>query len=575
MRSTEKRRYIADFETETWIDDETGVWAWGVMNINDEDEHEIGTNIESFISWCKGHPGVIIYFHNLKFDGEFIIHYLLTNGYEHTKSAEKRSKTFHTIISDMGQFYKIGIRFNKRSTVTIIDSFKIIPFSVKDIPGKFGININKLEIDYLSERKDGRLMPGDAEYLLNDLKIPGRAIKMFIDEGLTKMTQASNAFSHYRDNLGVRVFRHYFPILKKNVELNIRKAYKGGFTYLNPDYENKVVKAGIVIDVNSLYPWVMRTQYLPIGEPKLFKGKYKYDAIYDLYIQQISCEFELKQGKIPMIQLKNNPSFKPTEYLTNSGGETVALTLTNIDLELFLNNYNVYNLRYIGGWKFRGLKGLFNNYVDYWMNKKIENDRIGNKGKKQAAKLMLNALYGRFGLNSESKSKIPYLDDDVVKYKVIESEEREPVYVAMAAFITAYARKKTIETSQIIKDYSIKKYGQDKYIYSDTDSIHTLLSEDELKTIVEIDNYKLGAWKIETKFKRGRFVQAKRYIEETEDGLNIRCAGLPEKCYNQVTFDNFQKGIGTVYLDKLVYKHVKGGVKLVPTTFNMDINDII
>ena len=48
-------------------------------------------------------------------------------------------------------------------------------------------------------------------------------------------------------------------------------------------------------------------------------------------------------------------------------------------------------------------------------------------------------------------------------------------------FITAYARKKTIETSQKIKEYSIKKYGKDLYIYSDTDSIHTLLNIEELK----------------------------------------------------------------------------------------------
>ena len=128
-------------------------------------------------------------------------------------------------------------------------------------------------------------------------------------------------------------------------------------------------------------------------------------------------------------------------------------------------------------------------------------------------------------------------------------------------------------SSQAIKDYSIKKYGIDKYIYSDTDSVHTLLTAEELKEIVDIDDYRLGAWKIENTFSRARFVQAKRYIEETEKGLNIKCAGLPDRCYKQVTFNNFKRGIGTIYTDKLRYKHVKGGVKLVPTTFQMDIKD--
>ena len=58
-------------------------------------------------------------------------------------------------------------------------------------------------------------------------------------------------------------------------------------------------------------------------------------------------------------------------------------------------------------------------------------------------------------------------------------------------FITAYARKKTIETSQKIKEYSINKYGKDLYIYSDTDSIHTLLNIEELKKFCEIDDYEL------------------------------------------------------------------------------------
>lgn len=67
----------------------------------------------------------------------------------------------------------------------------------------------------------------------------------------------------------------------------------------------------------------------------------------------------------------------------------------------------------------------------------------------------------------------------------------------MGAFITAYAREKTIRTSQKIKDYSLEKYGIDKYIYSDTDSIHTTLSIEELKQFCEIDDVKLGFWKNE------------------------------------------------------------------------------
>lgn len=66
----------------------------------------------------------------------------------------------------------------------------------------------------------------------------------------------------------------------------------------------------------------------------------------------------------------------------------------------------------------------------------------------------------------------------------------------MGCFTTAYAREKTIRTSQAIKDYSLKKYGIDLYCYSDTDSVHCLLPIEELKQFCEIDDVKLGAWRI-------------------------------------------------------------------------------
>lgn len=77
-------------------------------------------------------------------------------------------------------------------------------------------------------------------------------------------------------------------------------------------------------------------------------------------------------GKIPTIQIKNSYVFLPNEYIKSSNGDLITLTLTNIDLELFLENYNVYDLTYDSGWKFKGIKGLFTEYIDYWSNRKIE-----------------------------------------------------------------------------------------------------------------------------------------------------------------------------------------------------------
>ena len=235
----------------------------------------------------------------------------------------------------------------------------------------------------------------------------------------------------------------------------------------------------------------MYEKSLPFGEPIYFEGKYEEDKIYNLYIQMITCSFEIKKDKIPTIQLKNHIGFKGNEYLESSDNEIICLVLTNVDLELFLEHYNVYDLKFICGWKFKSIKGLFKDYIDKWIKVKNEATLSGNKGMRTLAKLMLNALYGKFATSLDVQSKIPYLIDDVVHYRFSEKSTKDGIYIPMGCFITAYAREKTIRTSQAIKEYSIKKYGQDMYIYSDTDSIKTLLPIEELKQFCEIDDVKL------------------------------------------------------------------------------------
>ncbi len=305
---------------------------------------------------------------------------------------------------------------------------------------------------------------------------------------------------------------------------------------------------------------------LPFGEPYFFEGKYEDDKTYPLYIQRITCSFKLKKNKIPTIQIKHR-QFIDNEYLTSSNDEIVALTLTNVDLDLFLEQYEVEDLVYHSGWKFKAMHGLFKGYIDKWIEVKNKSTIEGNKGMRQIAKIMLNSLYGKFATGLDVQSKIPYLENDVVHYKMGEKEQKDGIYLPLGAFITAYARDKTIRTSQAIKSYSIKKYGEDLYYYSDTDSIHTGLPIDELTQFCDIDSVRLGAWKHESHFTRARFVRQKTYIEEIDGKMNITCAGLPKRCYEQVDWNNFR--IGLKVDGKLSFKHVKGGVTLVSEEFSI------
>ena len=92
--------FVADLESTTKEND-CRVWAYAVCDIDNIDNVKIGTTMDEFIKWCsiKGENHKI-FFHNLKWDGDFIVSWLLRNGYKHTSDPYDRgSKTFNTLIS--------------------------------------------------------------------------------------------------------------------------------------------------------------------------------------------------------------------------------------------------------------------------------------------------------------------------------------------------------------------------------------------------------------------------------------------------------------------------------------------
>ena len=230
--------------------------------------------------------------------------------------------------------------------------------------------------------------------------------------------------------------------------------------------------------------------------------------------------------------------------------------MTCTDLELFFEHYNVYELEYHAGYKFKATDKLFKEFIDHWISIKNESTINGNAGMRTIAKLMLNNLYGKFASRPTGFSKIPYFENDEVKYRLSEEEERTMMYVPIGAAITAYARAKTIRSAQA---------NYDRFIYADTDSLH--LKGTEMPDNIEIDNVKLGAWKHESTFTRAKFIRAKSYIEEIDGKLKVTCAGLPESCHKLVTWENFE--LGTEYFGKLQQKKVKGGIVLQETTFKL------
>lgn len=538
----------ADFETTTNPLD-CRVWSWGSMAVDDYSDYVIGIGVGSYVAYMLSAPSVT-YFHNLAFDGSFILDYILKDGY--TWVAKNPGKgQFSTVISNMNKFYSITIVSKEGVKVELRDSLKKIPLPVRDVPKAFNLESSKGDIDYEMERPVGYL-PSQEEwdYLYRDIFIMAQAMRIVLASGMKRLTVGADSLAEFKSLHG-KGFERTFPVLSKTVDDDIRLAYRGGIAMPNKKWARKRVGRGIVIDKNSMYPWVMRTKLLPYGKPWWSEVQ---DDNADLFILSLTFTAKLKPNHIPCIQIKRSIQFNSQEFLEEVN-EPTTVSITSVDLELWQEQYDLKIWAINGYWNFKGIEGLFNDYIDKWMAVKANS----TGGARMIAKLHLNSLYGKFAKNTDVTGKRPVLDDTgTVQYVMCDHEESNPVYTAMGAFITAYARQDLIRSAQS---------NYERFLYCDTDSLH-LLGDEEPD--LWLHPTELGAWKVEhdgQPFDEAVFLRAKQYCERFGDHDDVHIAGLPHEIAAKVRLEDVLRP--RTWDGKLVPKRVPGGTVLANTTFTL------
>ena len=559
--------FVADFETTSFkqyqIDGETRVFMWAITDVETLKVVQRGLTIEEFFEWVtktRRDKTTTIYFHNLKFDGSFIVNYLLKRGYKPVKKFSKDcNNEFETLISEMGLWYGISLKIKKANYViriNIQDSFKKIPLSVEEIAEAYKLPMSKGDFDYEMYRPIGYI-PTDEEwsYVDRDTIIVATAIREKLDKGMHKMTLGSDAYYNFKRRFSQKQFDYLFPILELEDWKYIKKAYKGGWTYADKRHTGKVLHNVLSFDVNSLYPASMYDKPLPYGKPLYFTGKYVYDEDYPLYIQTIEVSFKLKEGYLPQLQTSSLGRFTNDLFLTDTENNIIELTLTSLDLELFFEHHEVYYIKYLYGMKFKSHNHIFTEYIDEWA--KIKEKAVG--GERQIAKDMMNSLYGKFGTNPRNRDKIPTLNDGRLSFIFGEEYYTKWLkYIPVAVFTTANARQVEIRTAQLFYDH---------FVYGDTDSIklHNItLAEVESK--IHVDSKKLGAWDFEERYETFKTLKAKHYAYtiEGDDEVYVVASGLPKKAREDIKhIDDFKVGYQTN--KKLIHRQVKGGAVLIPS----------
>lgn len=152
----------ADFETcKTEDGNDVHVWAWGLCDIADY-SFEYGNNIHTFLD--KILTDNLVYdigFHNLKFDGNFILPILYRLGFEYINNedfmtawqyGDNMSKKFTHNITAQGQWFSLiivkdGINATDSTPafVHIWDTFKLFPQTLKEVGQQYNKIYKKID----------------------------------------------------------------------------------------------------------------------------------------------------------------------------------------------------------------------------------------------------------------------------------------------------------------------------------------------------------------------------------------------------------------------------------------------
>lgn len=570
------KHWACDFETTVWGEevekekgypqDKTEVWAAADVALYDSSEnvtitHSLRDFLDRFFN-MKGNN--VLYFHNLSFDGSFIIDFILRNGWKFTTCKDKdlKSKEFKCSISAMGQWYWLKLKQN-RTLLEIRNSLKLMPSSLEKIGKSFHTKHQKLTMEYEGERYAYcPITAEEQEYIKNDVLVLKEALEMMFAEGHDKLTIGSCCLSEFKSKFDKRDYDLLFPDIRAdytdegfthvwNMWEYVHKAYHGGWCYVNPKYAHRIVTLGKVFDVNSLYPSMMHSvsgNRYPyghgtycIGAPsiKLEQDTEKY------YFIRVKCRFSLKPGVFPWVHIRGTPLYKSNENLYTSDvrykgkyyryyidvdGNTCdtahEITFTCTDWELFKETYYIYDLEILDHIWFWAKSGLFDDYINKYKQLKVTSRGF----MRELAKLFLNNLYGKFAMSDDSTYKEPILYDDKVSFIIHEEHKKQVGYIPVGAAITSYALNFTVR-------HAIANY--DRFCYADTDSIH--LQGIEPAAMVKEHPTEFCCWKCEGTFDIAYYERQKMYAERMveKDGkpcdpeLQIKCAGMSQNAKNK------------------------------------------
>lgn len=516
------KEFAADFETNNFADC-CHVWLWGLCAIG-KSELQTGASIETFLNCAFKGENKRIWFHNLRFDGRFILCALDNLGFTWVKS-NPHNREYTTLINAEGVFYSIQV-VNNLTEVIFADSLKKLHSTIEQIAFDYSTSLQKGEIDYNKFRGyDYEATQEELNYLRADVLILAEAMKERLNYG-THLTTAADAISQFRADIGYRAFNSYFPELREGEDSLARQAFFGGLVWLNPDFRNREINSpGEVVDVNSMYPWALSRNKMPVGFPNITYGELPKNN--NLWIAELKLDIKLKSHGIPFIPKRMSLHTGDKQLIKNTYSPT-PIVLCSVDFENLKKEYDV-SLYDVGKViSFRPLGELFSNYVNTYYAIK----EYANGSERANAKRMLNSLFGKFAQRPDAYIKMPNYENQTLTLTETESENAKTgIYAPVAVFTCAYARKRLLDLMRPIRE---------NVIYCNTDSIHYLDTG-----LIECGKG-LGQLKKEFSFKKAKYLKPNMYmLQDSEGKRKIAASGMNAKLAKEIEWQDFEIGFST------------------------------
>lgn len=486
--------------------------------------------------------------HNLDFD------FTVVEGWRYLQVANYHCRFFHC----SGSCTLISVR-RKGSSVMFVDSLNWFRESLKVIGDRIGLP--KLDIDF-----DTCTFEELSIYCRRDVEILLKQFKEFA-HFLTSNHISRVCYTLGSTAMAAYLFGSYYETIyihnnAEAIDLE-RQSYRGGRTecfYIGE------LKNGpyYFLDVNSLYPFVMREHLYPVKYEKIIHTC-SISGLSDILQEHRVIASVMVSSDESLYALRRKRTIFPVGKF--------SVVLTSGELSYALAAGHIADIETIVVYK---QANIFKTFVDKFYKLRRQFSQADNDTYAHFCKILLNCLYGKFGQRAEQWKKIGeapgeinrveevYFDDGSIRRKVryllgevfemVGVEETLHSFPGISAHVTGYARMYLWRLMQAA--------GRGHYFYCDTDSL--LVDAEGLKRLQPFINpQQLGFLKVETIADEVTIHGAKDYTvagKTVIKGISRNAEKVSDTEYIQDRWPSLRgmlrEGQTTTYTVKRVTKHL-------------------